>query len=153
VQNEVTKMDILSLLEKDHAKVSELFERIEAAEAVPVKESIYGEVRFELLTHTHAEEDVLYQHMRHIDELKQFEKRSEEEHREVREGLKKLDELAVDSPEWKAELRTLKGNVEQHVGVEESDLFPRLRTLISQDTLDQWGDELEQEKHAPRIAA
>jgi len=65
-------MDAFELLEADHKKVSELFEKMEDASerAVKMRGEIFEKIKEELTVHTHIEEKVLYPLVKQMEDTK-----------------------------------------------------------------------------------
>jgi hypothetical protein len=51
--------------------------------------------------------------------------------------------LDLDDPQWDAKCAVLKEQVQHHVGEEESELFPTVKTLLGSRRLDELGAEME----------
>lgn len=141
-------MDVYNLLEKDHEKVSKLFEQLmETGEtAVKTREKLFGQLKQELVAHTEAEEHVFYPALKDADPTHDLTLEAIEEHHVVDQLLEELESMPKDQEEWIAKLTVLKENVEHHVEEEESELFPKARKVLSDKQAKEMGTKVEQEK-------
>ena len=137
-------MDPFALLKSDHDKVSELFERIEAASG-QAKVDIFKKIQSELEVHTHVEEKILYPALRNAEETRDITLEAYEEHQVVKDLLA---ELAAGEPNdrWDAKLTVLKENVEHHVDEEENDMFGKAKDVLSNEEAEALGDQMAAEK-------
>jgi hemerythrin superfamily protein len=140
-------MDALELLKQDHQKVKELFEQAEATEEGKEQKQIFDQIKKELETHARIEESIFYPAMEKHEELKDMVLEAIEEHKQVKTLLKEMDNLVSDSEKFEPKLKVLIENVEHHAEEEEEGkMFPKVRKLVDQTTLDKVGQELEAAK-------
>ncbi len=85
--------------------------------------------------HTYAEEHVVYPALREANEEADAEE-LETEHGEVKEFLYRLQHMEFDAPNWLETVREFRQAIEAHAQMEEEQIFPRLRSEISEE-LDQ----------------
>lgn len=85
--------------------------------------------------HAYAEEHVVYPALREANDASDAAE-LETEHGEVKTFLYRLTNMAVDAPEWIETIREFRQSVLAHARMEEEEVFPRLRSEIS-DELDQ----------------
>jgi hemerythrin-like domain-containing protein len=76
------------------------------------------------------------------EELKEMMEDALEEHDEIKTLLNDAASL-VGSSEFDSSLQELIENVETHIEQEETELFPKIRELWDETTLEQLGDRLE----------
>jgi len=139
-------MNALELLSEDHKKVKGLFEKAENAEGKE-QQKIFDQIKSELETHTRIEETIFYPAVQQHEELKDMVLESIEEHKQVKTLLKEMDALASDSEKFEPKLKVLQENVEHHAEEEEEGkMFPKLRSLMNKQQLEELGDELEAAK-------
>ena len=142
-------MDALELLKRDHQTVKNLFEQIKRGkkqQAVKDNKQLFDQIDTELNIHAHIEETVFYPEMRKHDELKDMVQEALEEHQDVKTLLEEIEGLDPASEEYSASLDELIENVEHHIAEEEGEMFPKVRELCDQATLDRLGNELEAAK-------
>ena len=140
-------MNALELLKKDHKTVKELFKKAEGNNNEKQQKQLFEQIKTELETHTHIEETVFYPAVEQIEELKDMVLESLEEHKQVKTLLREMENLSDDSEKFEPKLKVLMENVEHHaVEEEEGKMFPTLRKLMSNEELEQLGQQLEEAK-------
>ena len=119
-------MDVTRILEADHREVEELFDKIEkvkGAERTPFIE----ELKTSLLAHMELEEEILYPKMPAVTGKEPVQE-GETEHDLARKALDDVLALAPSKPGFGAALDALIAGITHHVGEEEDDVFPELRS-------------------------
>jgi hemerythrin superfamily protein len=118
-------MDVTKILEQDHRKVEDLFDKIEKADGDDRKPLI-DELVTSLRGHMQLEESVVYPAMEPVtgDETVQ---EGNKEHELARKGLQDVIDLAPDDPGFGAALDAVKAGISHHVDEEEDEVFPKLR--------------------------
>jgi hemerythrin superfamily protein len=122
------------MLESQHQEVASLFADIEKARAADVKSGLFRKVADSLAIHATIEEHHFYpavKERRTQDVLLE----SLEEHLGIKRILADMLDVSVTDPIFDAKLKTLREQVEHHVGEEEGTLFPKVRKLFSSDEL------------------
>jgi hemerythrin superfamily protein len=138
-------MNAIELLESQHREVESLFSKIEKARSTASKTKLFEQIADKLAVHAAIEEHHFYpavKHKRTEDILLE----SLEEHLAIKRVLADLLELEAGDETFDAKLEVLKEEVEHHVEEEESDLFPKVRTLIDQEQLEAIGQEMSDEQ-------
>ncbi|HEY0099743.1 MAG TPA: hemerythrin domain-containing protein [Pyrinomonadaceae bacterium] len=146
-------MDAFELLKNDHAKVSSLLEKAEAATDAPTRQQLFTQLKQELDIHAHIEEVILYPALQGAEETSDLTEEAYEEHQEVKDLLSELEATPADSEEWGDILLELKDSVEHHVEEEEGEMFPKARTVLSTEQLNEIGARLSAEKQQQQKAA
>jgi hemerythrin superfamily protein len=82
--------------------------------------------------HAYAEEHVVYPALREANDVSTAEQ-LETDHGEVKTFLYRLGNMKSDSPEWRPTVREFRTAVEAHARLEEDEVFPRLRSEISEE--------------------
>jgi hemerythrin-like domain-containing protein len=139
-------MDAFEMLKNDHAKVSSLFEQIEATTDTTTRQGLFTQVKQELDVHTHIEETILYPALKQPAETREITEEAYEEHQEVKDLLAELAATPADSEEWSDMIVELKENVEHHVEEEETEMFPKARTVLSAEQIADIGARMAAEK-------
>lgn len=130
------KAGILNTLEREHAEVSALMQKVLSAnDAATVAEEHYPTIRKKLLLHARAEQDVLYTACEKRAETASMISTSIGEHAELERLIGQIDHLPVDSQAWLEEFRRLEQNVRHHVEQEENLLFDRCQEAFENDEL------------------
>lgn len=143
------RLDAITLLTNDHRSVDLLFTQLEASPPGDHRGQTIQQVIRELSVHAVIEEQVLYPALR--DEVPGGEGLADhaiDEHQEVKEALARLEQLDPADAETETTLQQLISNVRQHVGEEEGPggLLERLRATVSQERLEEMGEQLEAAK-------
>ena len=141
-------MDAFTLMKKDHRKVDELFKNILATTEDDLKkrEKLFEELQYELNTHAFMEEKAFYPFFQEKATTHDIVLESFEEHHVVKLLLRELEKMKKDSEQWIAKLTVLKENVEHHVTEEETDLFPKVQQIISDEEAEELGKKMEATK-------
>jgi hemerythrin-like domain-containing protein len=140
---------ILQDLYDDHDEVASLLEAIADSEDGWERNSLFQQMRAKLLTHSHAEDEVLYRRLktsRH-EASRKFAQEGEREHQLVEQQLLKM--LGADnklSDAWTEQLTELQKLVDRHVDKEESTGFRCARDEFDKDELETMGTEFRHRK-------
>jgi hemerythrin-like domain-containing protein len=140
---------ILQDLYDDHDEVSSLLEAIADSEDGWERNQLFQQMRAKLLTHSHAEDEVLYRRLKasQHETSRKFAEEGEREHQLVEQQLQKM--LAADdklSVAWMAQLTELQKLVDHHVDEEESTGFSCARDEFDKDELEAMGTEFQRRK-------
>jgi hemerythrin-like domain-containing protein len=140
---------ILQDLHDDHEEVASLLEAIPDSDDQFERNSLFQQMRAKLLTHAHAEDEVLYRRLkasRH-EASRKFAEEGEREHQLVEQQLQKM--LAAENKmtdAWVAQLTELQKLVDHHVDEEESTGFSCARDEFDKDELETMGTEFQRRK-------
>ena len=145
--------DAIALLKQDHQKVRTLLSDLEktSERAAGKRQKLLAEIEHELTVHTKIEEQIFYPAFRDAarkdDETKLYFE-ALEEHHVVDLVLPEIKRTAADADEFAAKAKVLKDLVEHHAEEEESEMFPRAKTLLGREALVRLGRELADAKAA-----
>jgi hemerythrin superfamily protein len=125
----------VEMLEADHRKVRELFQRYEAAGNPDAKQQVAEQTFVELEVHAQLEEMVFYPAFEEAadEEGKQLVEEARQEHEEVKTLIEELRDLDDDET-FDDQFRELMDNVEHHVQEEEAEMFPLAEKLLAERT-------------------
>lgn len=121
-------------LQGDHRKVTQVMEQIEQAEAAE-RENLILLLNDELNEHMTLEEDFFYLRLEDFEELRDAIRQSYGEHEQIRALLEDVMDLRSGSTEWLAAFAGLRETKEDHVMMEEREIFPMAARLLSHDEL------------------
>lgn len=138
-------MDAFELLKKDHERVSNLFKEIESA-SDQAKNDLFEQLKSELDIHAQVEETIFYAALKDAPESREITLEAYEEHNVVKELLAELADRSSEDETWDARLTVLKENVEHHVEEEEGELFNKAEDVLTQDQIEQLGNEMQAAK-------
>ena len=137
-------MDAIQLLKDDHKKVEKIFSDLESKR--DDRRALFPELDRELTIHAEIEEKVFYPAAREAAPTRDLVLESIEEHKQIKMVLADLEKTDMRTAEWAADLKVLKEDVMHHVGEEENDLFPKVKTILSKEQLEDLGSRMEQMK-------
>jgi hemerythrin superfamily protein len=141
------KAGILNTLEREHAEVSALMQKVLSAnDPISTAEEHYPTIRRKLLLHARAEQAVLYSACEKRAQTSSMMPISIGEHAELERLLGQLDRLPVDSQAWLEEFRRLEQTVRHHVEQEENLLFDRCQDAFDNQELRQLDKEYDDAK-------
>lgn len=139
-------MDAFNLLKEDHRKVEELFEQLESSRG-QAKLRVFEQIKMELDLHTHIEEKIFYPALEKPRQTHDLTLEAYEEHDVVKKLLKEMSKAKSATEEWEAQAKVLQENVEHHVEEEENELFPKAQSALSEEQIEELGEELAAEKN------
>jgi hemerythrin superfamily protein len=136
-------MDAIELLKEDHKKVEKIFSDMERKEN---RQRLFAELDRELSVHAEIEEKVFYPATKEAEPTRDLVLESIEEHKQIKMVLADLAQTDKSTDEWGAALKVLKEDVMHHVGEEENELFPKVKTVLSKEQLADLGSRMEELK-------
>jgi len=121
-------------LTAEHESVLMIFDKMLATDASQTmqRKMLLMKLGYALDKHAYAEEHVVYPALREANETADAEE-LETEHGEVKEFLYRLQHMATDDPQWLDTIREFRTSVEAHAKMEEEQVFPRLKSEISEE--------------------
>ncbi len=135
--------DPVEMLTKDHREVEALFEEYRTGRGPAVVRRICDE----LTVHTAVEEKVVYPALASdVDGGRQMRDHAEKEHAEVKQAILAIERAGYDSSEVDPLMQKIIEGVAEHVREEERDVFPAMRSQISEDRMSQLGSEAQAAK-------
>jgi len=140
---------LLGLLHRQHEVIEEILDRMaNGASENPIdRQGILGQLQAALRPHVEAEQAVLYPPLREMDEVHDQAVLGLEQHRAATSLLDEIRSMGPTDGEWKARAQRLKSLVAQHIAFEEDEVFPQVRTLISESSAGQIVSRLESEEN------
>lgn len=145
--------DAIALLKEDHQKVRALLGDLEKTtdRATGRRQKLLADIEQELKVHTEIEEKIFYPAFREAarkDDDSKLYFEAVEEHHVVDLVLPEIKQTAADTDEFAAKAKVLKDLVEHHAEEEESEMFPRARTILGREELVRLGRELAEAKQS-----
>ena len=155
-------MDATEMLTRDHEKVRTLFRkfhggggltglvrRVTGAVAARDRQTAVDGVCRELDMHTRIEEQIFYPAIGQLDddELNAQLAEARDEHAKVKQQVARLRGARVDEPDIDTRMQELEQCVEHHASEEEKEMFPRVRTLMSDAERGRLAREMRAMKH------
>lgn len=126
--------DWLDALKNEHKATLALFDKIQATDdsQTMVRAGLLTKLKYALSKHAHQEETVVYPALRQANQAHDADVLNSE-HGYVKTYLYELDTLPKDSPEWLPRVRDFRAMLEEHMRMEENEVFPAFRGHLSDD--------------------
>ena len=128
--------DVVDVLTSDHRDVTALIAEIWSVRDPMVRRDLTDTAISELVRHAVAEEMYVCPAMRkYLPDGDKSVEHDVEEHKELEETMKRLEDVDVSSTEFDEALRKLETILADHVQDEESEQFPELRRRVPREEL------------------
>jgi hemerythrin-like domain-containing protein len=126
--------DWFDALKAEHVQTLALFDQIEATgdNQAGTRSHLLAKLKYALTRHAHEEETVIYPALRQANQAHDADTLNGE-HGYVKTYLYELETLPGDSPEWLARIRDFRTMIEEHMRMEENEVFPAFRSSLSDD--------------------
>ncbi len=131
-------MNAIDLLKKQHGETKRLFEQLERAKDASRKQSLFDELADAIAMHATIEEKHFYPAAK-TAATEEILRESLEEHLGAKRLIADLLECEPDDEQFDAKIQVLREQVEHHIEEEESELFPKVKNLLSPDELEDLG--------------
>ena len=144
--------DPIAMLERDHRRLEELFEKGEktTARSGRSRKALLATLKAELQAHELVEEKVLYPALKPHGEARDIVLEGYQEHHVADILVRELERLSPDDERWGAKFKVLKENIEHHIEEEEGDMFRTARVVLGRDRLEAIGRRMEALKRQRR---
>jgi hemerythrin superfamily protein len=124
--------DPIQMLTQDHREAEDLFEEYRSHPNPELVERICTE----LTVHTAVEEKIVYPVLgQRVDGGDDMRRHSEEEHGKVRRAILEIERVGLESLEVDRLMQEIMEGVTHHVDEEEGEVFPAMRSELSEDQL------------------
>ncbi len=134
-----TRIGAIELLEQQHHEVDALFEKIESGSGN--RRALFAKVADALAVHATIEEQIFYPMVK-ASSTEDILLESLEEHLGVKRVIADLLDVGPEDESFAAKIKVLKELVQHHVKEERTDMFPKVRKLVSQARLDEIGAQM-----------
>ncbi|KAF2751351.1 HHE domain-containing protein [Sporormia fimetaria CBS 119925] len=126
---------VTDALLKDHREIESYYNEVINSNDHDHQERYANQFTWELARHSVAEELIIYPAFEKYLGTKGHEmaERDRKEHHEVKEQLKKFQNMKPKNPEFIPTLKSLMSNLSQHIKEEESMDIPALEKVLSED--------------------
>jgi hemerythrin superfamily protein len=110
------------------------FDKIEATDdsQTTLRSQLLAKLKYQLTKHALEEENVIYPALRQANSAHDADA-LESEHGYVKTYLYELETMPNDSPEWLARVRDFRAMIQEHMRMEEDEVFPALRRIMSDE--------------------
>jgi hemerythrin-like domain-containing protein len=146
----------VEMLKEDHAKVRKLLGQLEKAREGPRRADLLAQIVQEVRVHTTLEEEIFYPAFHEAGKKKDDGKLFHEaiaEHGAVKLLIPDLESTPPASEEFAGKAKVLKDMIEHHAEEEETEMFPRAKTLLSDDEMEELAGRMEERKAALKTQA
>src|SRR5688572_966912 len=126
--------DWFEALKAEHAATLAVFDQIEATNdsQTTLRTTLLMKLKYALTKHAHEEESIIYPALRQANSAHDADALNAE-HGYVKTYLYELENLATDSPDWLARVRDFRAMLEEHIRMEEDEVFPAFRQVMSEE--------------------
>ena len=137
-------MDALSLLKEDHDKVKKLVKEVAETTARSTKKraELFQTIVDKLTVHERIEEEIFYPTLQKHEKAKELVLESYVEHGVVDDLLDEISTIALGDERWLPAFKVFRENLEHHIEEEEKELFPKTKSIFSEDQLANLGAEM-----------
>lgn len=126
--------DWADALAAEHKLTLGIFDKIEATSdnQTTMRSHLLAKLKYALTKHALEEENVIYPALRQSNHAHEADTLSSE-HGYVKTYLYELETMPNDSPEWLARVRDFRAMIEEHMRMEEDQVFPALRRTMTDE--------------------
>lgn len=132
-------MTIYEALSSDHLRVLGLIRRLETEKSPSGRQQLIKQIRDDLIPHSRAEEAVLYNVLKDMDEARDLVSHGYQEHimaETVLRGLQVTEAVAV---KWETGVRKLHDDLAHHIAEEEGDIYAAAKQVFSKEDAESLG--------------
>ena len=121
-------------LATEHRMTLMTFDKIEATDdsRTTLRSQLLAKLKYQLTKHALEEENVIYPALRQANSAHDADA-LEGEHGYVKTYLYELETMPNDSPEWLARVRDFRAMIEEHMRMEENEVFPALKRIMTDE--------------------
>jgi hemerythrin superfamily protein len=126
--------DWFDALKAEHAATLAVFDKIEATNdsQTTLRTTLLMKLKYALTKHAHEEESIIYPALRQANSAHDADALNAE-HGYVKTYLYELENLPKDSPDWLARVRDFRAMLEEHIRMEEDEVFPAFKQVMSEE--------------------
>jgi hemerythrin superfamily protein len=126
--------DWFDALKAEHESTLALFDTLLATrdDQGTTRSHLLAKIKYALTKHAHQEEAIVYPALRQAN-LAHDADALNAEHGYVKTYLYELDNMPKSSPEWIERVRAFRQLLEEHIRMEEEQVFPRLRAQLGEE--------------------
>jgi hemerythrin superfamily protein len=126
--------DWADALMTEHQLTLATFDKIEATsdKQTSARSALLAKLKYMLTKHALQEENVIYPALRQANLVHDADA-LDSEHGYVKTYLYELETLPKNSPEWLARVRDFRAMIEEHMRMEENEVFPALRQAMTDE--------------------
>ena len=144
-------MDVFTLLRRDHERVFSLFTRLQSDFAgldTPERHRLFQLLKKDLEVHAAVEDLHVYRVFQQAEATRDEAHDALEAHAQIKTLLDELGTASTYDHTWVSKVQELRSLVEQHVTVEEKEMFPKAVGILTTQEAEELGVTVETAKHA-----
>ena len=144
-------MDFVTLLRRDHERVSSLFSEIQAGfeqSDTPERHRLFRELKKELDLHAAVEDLHIYRVFQQAEPTRDAAHEAIEAHSKIKTLLDELDTAPVYDHNWVPKFQELHTLVKTHVASEENEIFRKTETVMTMQEAEELGVAVEAARQA-----
>ena len=144
-------MDFVSLLRRDHEKVSSLFSQIQDGFALPdtpERHQLFRQLKSDLEVHAAVEDLHVYRAFQQAETTRDEAHEALEAHAEIKTLLDELETAPAYDHTWVPKFQELRKLVETHVATEENEMFRKTEAIMTAQEAEELGAIIETAKAA-----
>ena len=144
-------MDFITLLRRDHQRMSSLFKQIQCGfeqPDTPERHRLFQQVKRELDIHAAVEDLHIYRVFQQEEATRDEAHDAIEAHSKIKTLLDELDTAPVYDHQWVPKFQELQTLVESHVASEENEIFRMTEAIMTQQEAEELGVTVETVKEA-----
>lgn len=126
--------DWFEALKAEHKATLAAFDQLEATDdsQTAMRTALLMKIKYALTKHAHEEEAIVYPALRQANSAHDADALNAE-HGYVKTYLYELESLPKDSPDWLARVRDFRSMLEEHIRMEEEEVFPAFHASLSDE--------------------
>jgi hypothetical protein len=144
-------MNVFTLLQRDHEKVSSLFKQIQQGFGqadTPERHPVFRQLKQELELHAEVEDLHVYRVFQQAEATRDDAAQALEAHRKIKTLLDQLDAARVYDQTWVSKFQDLQKLVEHHVAAEENEMFRKAKGIMTPQEAEELGVKVDTAKQA-----
>ena len=117
-----------------HEAALAIFDKIEATadNQTTARSHLLMKLKYALDKHAHQEENVIYPALREANSAHDADALNSE-HGYIKTYLYELETMPNDSPDWLARVRDFRSMIQEHMRMEEDEVFPKFRNTLTEE--------------------
>ena len=125
--------DWFDALKAEHQATLAIFDKIEATrdDQTTARSHLLAKLKYALTKHAHQEEAIVYPALRQANQAHDADALNAE-HGYVKTYLYELENMPRTSPDWLARIRDFRAMIEEHMRMEEDEVFPALKAMLDE---------------------
>lgn len=139
-------MNAIDFLVQEHNKVRTLFKDLnDPKHRAETQKKLFLIIADELTRHEAMEQTIWYPQLKGHKKWQEHIKHLKTEEHSAKKFMDKLKKIS-DAEDWQAGIKQLQEDVEHHAREEEEKLFPNVRKIVEEETLQRIGKEMKRFK-------